>query len=93
MFQTGHIPKEVLDNILTMAEMHRLESYWIRYGDQLPSDFDTLYAKEQCDSCGQRNRGKKISWCPTQRLSWSNLRSQYIWQTYLIMEENRWICI
>ena len=43
-----------------MAEIHRLESYWIKYGAQLPSDFDTLYATDQCDSCNQRHREKRF---------------------------------
>ena len=42
--------KKITDDFLTMAEMHRLESYWIKYGEQLPSDFDTLYATDKCDS-------------------------------------------
>ena len=36
--------KRSADDILTMAETHRLQSYWNKYGEQLPSDFDTLYA-------------------------------------------------
>ena len=40
--------------------MHRLESYWIKYGEQLPSDFDTLYATDKCDSCNQRHREKRF---------------------------------
>ena len=38
--------KRSTDDILTMAEIHRLESYWIKYGEQFPSDFDTLYATD-----------------------------------------------
>ena len=38
--------KRSADDILTMAEIHRLESHWIKYGQQLPSDFDTLYATD-----------------------------------------------
>ena len=37
--------KRSADEILTMAEKHRLESYWIKYCEQLPSDFDTLYTE------------------------------------------------
>ena len=40
--------------------MHRLESYWIKYGEQLPSDFDTQYATDKCDSCNQRHREKRF---------------------------------
>ena len=43
-----------------MAEMHRLESYWIKYGEQLSSDFGTLYAIDKCDSCNQRHREKRF---------------------------------
>ena len=56
--------KRSTDDILTMAEIHRLESYWIKYGEQLPSDFDTLYTTNQCDSCNQRQR-KEIYKCPS----------------------------
>ena len=52
--------KRSTDDILTMAEIHRLESYWIKYGEQLPSDFDTLYATDKCDSCNQRHREKRF---------------------------------
>ena len=34
--------KRSADDILTMTETHRLQSYWNKYGEQLPSDFDTL---------------------------------------------------
>ena len=82
--------KRSTDDILTMAEIHRLEPYWIKYGEQLPSDFDTLYATDKCDSCNQRHREKRFI---TQRTMLSNSRSQYIWQTHLICQENWWICI
>ena len=52
--------KRSADEILTMAEIHRLESYWIKYGEQLPSDFDNLYATDKCDSCNQRHREKRF---------------------------------
>ena len=52
--------KRSTDEFLTMAEIHRLESYWTKYGEQLPSDFDTLYANEQCDTCDQRHREKRF---------------------------------
>ena len=45
--------KRSTDDILTMAEIHRLQSYWNKYGKQLPSDFDTLHASDQFDSCNQ----------------------------------------
>ena len=69
--------------------MHRLESYWIKYSEQLPSDYDTLYTADKCGSCNQRHREKEIHKCPTQRIMKSNKRCQYIWQTHLICEENR----
>ena len=37
--------KRGADDILTMAEIHRLESYWNKYGKQLPSVFDTLHGQ------------------------------------------------
>ena len=40
--------------------MHRLESYWIKYGEQIPSDFDTLYSTDKCDSFNQRHREKRF---------------------------------
>ena len=40
--------------------MHRLESYWIKYDEQLPSEFDTLYAADKYDSCKQRHREKRF---------------------------------
>ena len=43
-----------------MAKIHRLKSYWIKCGQQLPSDFDTLYATHQCDSCNLRHREKRF---------------------------------
>ena len=52
--------KRSADDILTMAEKHRLESYWFKYHKQLPSDFDTLYADDNCDSCEQRHREKRF---------------------------------
>ena len=52
--------KRSADDVLTMAEIHRLESYWTKYGEQLPSDFDTLYTTDQCDSCNQGHREKRF---------------------------------
>ena len=52
--------KRSADDILTMAETHRLHSYWNKYGEQLPSDFDTLYASDQCGSCDQKHRDKRF---------------------------------
>ena len=36
--------KRSIEYLLTSAEMHRLQTYWNKYGEQLPSDFDTMYA-------------------------------------------------
>ena len=52
--------KRSAHDILTMAETHRLQSYWNKYGEQLPSDFDTLYTSKKCDSCQQKHRDKKF---------------------------------
>ena len=52
--------KRSADDILTMAEIQRLQSYWNKYGEQLPSDFNTLYASDQCDSCNQKHREKRF---------------------------------
>ena len=49
-------PKRSTDKFLSMAEKHRLESYWIKYGEQLPSDFDTLYTNENCNTCDHKHR-------------------------------------
>ena len=43
--------KRSADNFLTKAEIHRLQTYWNKYGEQLPSDFDTIYAPFNCVSC------------------------------------------
>ena len=51
--------KRSIDEILTMAERHRLESYLIKYCEQLPSEFDTLYTAKKFDTCNQRHREKK----------------------------------
>ena len=48
------------DNILTMVETCRLQSYWNKYGEQLPSDFDTLYTSNKCDFCYQKHRDKRF---------------------------------
>ena len=51
--------KRSTDDILTMPEKHRLESYWSKYHKQLPSDFDTLYSEDTiCDTCDQKHREK-----------------------------------
>ena len=52
--------KRSTDDILTMAEIYRLESYWIKYGEQLSSDFDTLNTTDKYDSCNQRHREKRF---------------------------------
>ena len=48
--------KRSADDIFTMAEIHRLQSFWNKNHKQLPSNFDTLYASNQCDSCNQKYR-------------------------------------
>ena len=52
--------KRSADDILTMAEIHRLQSYWNEYGEQLPRGFDTLYASDQCGYCNQKHREKRF---------------------------------
>ena len=53
--------KRSTDDILTMPEKHRLESYWSKYHKQLPSDFDTLYSEDNtCDNCDQKHREKRF---------------------------------
>ena len=52
--------KRSTDDILTMAEINRLESYWIKYGELLPSDFDTMYVADKCDTCNQKHRKKRF---------------------------------
>ena len=52
--------KRSIDEILTMAERHRLESYLIKYCEQLPSEFDTLYTAKKFDTCNQRHREKRF---------------------------------
>ena len=53
--------KRSIDDILTMPEKHRLESYWSKYHKQLPSDFDTLYSEDNtCDTCDQKHREKRF---------------------------------
>ena len=44
-----------------MPEKHRLESYWSKYHEQLPSDFDTLYSEDDtCDNFNQTYRVKRF---------------------------------
>ena len=50
--------KRSIEHFLTSAEMHRLQTYWSKYGEQLPSDFDTMYASSDCLSCCHRQRDK-----------------------------------
>ena len=52
--------KRSTDEFPTMAEKHRLESYWTKYDEQFPSDFDTLYTNEKCNTCDQRHREKRF---------------------------------
>ena len=52
--------KRSADDILMMAEIYRLQSYWNKYGEQLPSDFATLYESDQCDSYNQKHREKRF---------------------------------
>ena len=48
------------DDFLTVAEIHRLQTYWNKYSEQLPSDFDTMYASSNCASCQQKHRDKRF---------------------------------
>ena len=43
-----------------MAERHRLESYWTKYNEPLPGDFDTLYATDTCQTCLHKHRHKRF---------------------------------
>ena len=52
--------KRSADDILTMAETHRLQSYWNKYGEQLPSDFNALSTSKKCDSCQQKHKDKRF---------------------------------
>ena len=52
--------KRSADNFLTLAEIHRLQTYWNKYGEQLPSDFDTMYTSSKCASCQQKHRDKRF---------------------------------
>ena len=52
--------KRSIEHFLTSAEMHRLQTYWSKYGEQLPSDFDTMYASSDCPSCHHRQRDKQF---------------------------------
>ena len=47
--------KRSADDFLTEAEIHRLQTYWNKYGEQLPSDFDTMYTSFNCVSCQQKH--------------------------------------
>ena len=57
--------KRSTEDFLTLAEIHRLQTYWDKYGEPLPSDFDTMYASSTCPSCHQRHREKKVYKCLT----------------------------
>ena len=48
--------KRSADDFLTMAEKHKLDSYWFKYHKQLPSDFNILYADDNCDHCATTHR-------------------------------------
>ena len=52
--------KRSTEDFLTSAEMHRLQTYWDKYGEPLSSDFDTMYASSTCPSCHQRHRDKRF---------------------------------
>ena len=52
--------KRSADDFLTEAEIHRLETYWNKYGEQLPSDFDTMYASFNRVTCQQKHRDKRF---------------------------------
>ena len=47
--------KRSADNSLTEAEIDRLHTYWNKYGENLPSDFDTMYTSFNCVSCQQKH--------------------------------------
>ena len=53
-----HVPST--NEFISMIEKHRLESYRVKYHEQLPSDFDTLYASDKCDTCNQKHREKRF---------------------------------
>ena len=52
--------KRSTDDILTVAEIHRLQTYWNKYGKHLPNDFDTIYASSNCTTCQQKHRDKRF---------------------------------
>ena len=52
--------KRSADDFLTKAEIHRLQTYWNKYGEQLPSDFDTIYAPFNCASCQHKHQDKRF---------------------------------
>ena len=52
--------KRSTHDILTVAEIHRLQTYWNKYGKHLPSDFDTMYASSNCATCQQKHRHKRF---------------------------------
>ena len=52
--------KRSADDILTAAEIHRFQTYWNKYGEQLPSDFDTMYASSKCATSHQKHRDKRF---------------------------------
>ena len=58
--QNGTRSKRSIEDYLTSAEKHRLQTYWSKYGEQLPSDFDTMYASTDCPSCHHRHRDKDL---------------------------------
>ena len=54
-----HSKRSIYD-YLTSTEKHRLQTYWNKYGEQLPSDFDTMYATFNCPSCNHKQRDKRF---------------------------------
>ena len=52
--------KRSIYDYLTSTEKHRLQTYWNKYGEQLPSDFDTMYATFNCPSCNHKQRDKRF---------------------------------
>ena len=52
--------KRSTDDILTVSEIHRLQTYWNKYGKHLPSDFDTMYTSSDCVTCQQKHRDKRF---------------------------------
>ena len=52
--------KRSIYDYLTSTEKHRLQTYLNKYGEQLPSDFDTMYATSNCPYCNHKQRDKRF---------------------------------